>query len=102
MLYIHDSLNIPKFLNDKKLYLLRTNVITEGQFVKLLSINDPYTVIGPAIVDKTKINQFIEEWKNKQDSITPLQNSFVKSISQQEIIDRLDVLVPISSSLILG
>lgn len=93
MLYIHDSLNIPKFLNDKKLYLLRTNVITEGQFIKLLSINDPYTVIGPAIVDKTKINQFIEEWKTKQDTITPLQDSFVKSVSQQEIIEHLDSLV---------
>lgn len=95
MLYIHKSLDNPKFLNDKKLYLLRTNVITEGQFMNLLSINDPYTVIGPAVVDKTKINQFIEEWKNSQTTMTPLQDAFVKSISQQEIVDRLDVLVPI-------
>ena len=58
MLYVHDSLNTPKFLSDKKLLLLRSNVITEGQFINLLSIDDPYTVIGPAIVDKTKINEF--------------------------------------------
>lgn len=95
MLYIHDSLNTPKFLNDKKLYLLRTNVITEGQFMNLLSLNDPYTVIGPAVVDKSKINQFLEEWKNSQNTMTPLQDAFVRSISQQEIIDHLDALVPI-------
>ena len=75
--------------------LLRTNVITEGIFMNLLSINDPYTVIGPAVVDKEKINQFIEQWKTKQDSITPVQNAFVRSISQQEIINRLDSLVSI-------
>lgn len=95
MLYIHDSLNTPKFLSDKKLLLLRNNIITEGQFVNLLTINDPYTVIGPAIVDKTKINQFIEEWKTKQDTITPLQDAFVRSISQQDIIEHLDSLVNI-------
>ena len=95
MLYIHESLNTPKFLNDKKLMLLRTNVITDGIFMNLLSINDPYTVIGPAVVDKTKINQFIEEWKTKQNTITPVQDAFAKSISQQEIIDRLDILVPL-------
>lgn len=95
MLYIHNSLNTPKFLNDKKLYLLRTNIITEGQFMNLLSINDPYTVIGPAVVDKTKINQFLEQWKNSQNTMTPLQDAFVKSISQQEIIEHLDALVPI-------
>ena len=55
MLYIHDSLNAPKFLNDKKLMLLRSHVITDGIFINLLSMSDPYTVIGPAVVDKTKI-----------------------------------------------
>lgn len=95
MLYIHDSLNTPRFLNDKKLLMLRNNVISEGVFINMLSMSDPYTVIGPAIVDKTKINEFIEEWKNKQDSITPIQDAFIKSISQQDIINRLDKLVPI-------
>lgn len=95
MLYIHNSLNTPKFLNDKKLYLLRTNVITDGQFMNLLSIDDPYTVIGPAVVDKTKINQFLEQWKNSQNTMTPLQDAFVKSISQQDIIEHLDALADI-------
>ena len=95
MLYVHDSLNTPKFLSDKKLLLLRSNVITEGQFINLLTINDPYTVIGQTIVDKTKISQFIEEWKTKQNSITPVEDAFVKSISQQDIINRLDSLLAI-------
>jgi hypothetical protein len=56
MLYIHDSVKTGKFIQDKKLNLLKHGIITINQFVQLLDINDPYTLIGPAIVAKDSIN----------------------------------------------
>ena len=55
MLFIHKSLDENKFINDKKLNLLKHGIITIGQFVNLIEEHDPYIMIGPAIVDKSKI-----------------------------------------------
>lgn len=91
-MYIHQSLNDPKFLADKKLNLLKNNIITQGQFINLIQLNDPYTIIGPAILDKSKISEFILQWKEKQDTITPLQDAFVHKITQNDIINNLENL----------
>lgn len=91
-MYIHKSLDNPKFLSDRKLNLLRNHIITQGQFINLIELKDPYTIIGPAIIDKTKINEFIEEWKTQKDVLVPIQEAFVKTITQQDIIDHLNEL----------
>lgn len=94
-MYIHKSLDDPKFLADKKLNLLRNNIITEGQFINLISIDDPYTIIGPAIIDKTKIQQFMLQWQQKADNLVPIQEAFVKKITQNDIINNLQNIVKI-------
>jgi hypothetical protein len=55
-MYIHDSVKNDLFVNDKKLQLLHSGIITIGQFISLIDVTDPYTLIGPAIVAKDKIN----------------------------------------------
>lgn len=66
MLFLHKSLNDPSFKNDRKLKLLRDGIITIGQFVNLIEPSDRYVVIGPAIVDRLHIKDFIMEWKARQ------------------------------------
>ena len=59
------DLNVSLYVvNDKKLNLLKHGIITIGQFVNLIEEHDPYIMIGPAIVDKSKIKEFLEEWRN--------------------------------------
>lgn len=94
-MYIHKSLDQPKFLSDRKLNLLRHNVITWGQFINLIQISDPYTVIGPAVIDKNKINQFIQQWNTNGSDIVPIQQAFVHKITNQQIIDQLPKLIQI-------
>lgn len=91
-MYIHDSLNTDLFLKDKKLNLLKRGIITIGQFVNLIDINDPYTLIGPAIVAKDKINDFINEWKAQVNTITPIEEIATPQITHDDIINKLDEL----------
>ena len=44
-MYIHESVKTGEFIQDKKLNLLKTGIITIGQFVNLIDKNDPYTII---------------------------------------------------------
>lgn len=93
MVFLHESLNDDKFKNNKKLDLLKKGVITIGQFVNLIEITDPYVVIGPAIVDKTKIKEFINEWKTNRAVGESLNSQKEKVISQIDIINNLDNIV---------
>lgn len=95
MMYIHDSLKTDEFLKDKKLNLLKRGIITLGQFINLIDKNDPYTLIGPAIVAKNKINDFIIEWKSKVNTIKPIQEVLIPKITHEDIIKNLDNLCSI-------
>lgn len=95
MMYIHDSLKTDEFLKDKKLNLLKRGIITLGQFINLIDKNDPYTLIGPAIVAKNKINDFIIEWKSKVNTIKPIQEVLIPKITHEDIIKNLDALCSI-------
>lgn len=95
MLFLHNSLNDQKFAFDKKLNLLKHGVITIGQFVNLIEKHDPYIIIGPAVVDKSKIKEFLEEWKHNNTNAEELSETQNKLISQSDIIDNLDNLTEI-------
>ena len=51
-MFLHESLNDQIFASDKKLNLLKRNVITLAQFINLIELTDNYQVIGPAMVAK--------------------------------------------------
>jgi hypothetical protein len=93
MLFLHNSLNNDKFLNDKKLNLLKHGIITIGQFVNLIEEHDPYIMIGPAIVDKTKIKEFLEEWRNNISNSEEISDTQTKLLSQIDVIEKLDDLI---------
>jgi len=93
MLFLHNSLNNNKFINDKKLNLLKHGIITIGQFVNLIEEHDPYTMIGHTIVDKTKIKEFLEEWRNNITNSEEISDAQNKLLSQIDVIERLDDLV---------
>jgi hypothetical protein len=93
MLYIHDSVKNGDFVQDKKLSLLLKGVITIGQFVNLIEVTDPYTIIGPAVVAKSKISEFIQEWKTSQIKLQNTSESIANSLTPELIIERLPMLV---------
>jgi hypothetical protein len=93
MLFLHKSLDDEKFNRNKKLDLLKKGVITIGQFVNLIESSDPYVVIGPAIIDKTKIKEFIEEWRTHQVEGETLSSQKTKLITQIDVINKLDEIV---------
>ena len=93
MLFLHNSLNDEKFANDKKLLLLKKGIITIGQFANLIEQKDNYIMIGPAIVDKSKIKEFIEEWKNRQIEAESLTEQRSKLITQLDVIEKLDDMI---------
>lgn len=99
-MYIHESVKNDLFVNDKKLQLLHTGVITIGQFVSLIELDDPYTLIGPAVVAKDKIGEFLEEWKNSSVNLKTLEDSFINSVSSDLIIEHLDELAMVFPELI--
>lgn len=88
-MYIHESVKTDRFIPDKKLNLLKHGIITVAQFVNLIDINDPYTIIGPAVVAKDKINDFIEEWKTSTINLKTLSEAFVDDIKPEMIYEQL-------------
>lgn len=94
---LHKSLETGKFVTDKKLMLLRKGVITFSQFISLIQADDPYTIIGPAVVAKTHINQFIEEWKNQTVDFSENNKSYLNpiKITQEDIIAKIPELISI-------
>lgn len=93
-MFLHKSLYNTEFLSDKKLNLLKNNIINISQFISLIDISDPYTIIGPAIVAKNKIQQFMAQWKAEQLEITNFSNNNLK-ITQQDIIAKLQEIIQI-------
>lgn len=95
-MYIHKSLNNKQFASDKKLNLLKNNIINISQFINLIQLDDPYTIIGPAIVAKNSIQQFIIEWKNSKLQLET-NNSLTNTlkITQNDIIDKLQQFINI-------
>ena len=91
-MYLHSSVNNPKFLNDKKLNLLNAGIITIGQFVNLIDLDDPYTVIGPAVVAKDSIDEFIKEWKDSTINLKTMDEAFMREINPETIIQKLPVI----------
>lgn len=92
-MYIHESLKNGKFNSNKKLNLLKNNIITIAQFVNLIDITDPFTIIGPAIVDKDHINDFIQDWKNSQMNLKTLHEAVVEDITIENVFNKLHILV---------
>ena len=90
MLFLHDSLNSKKFENDKKLNLLKRGIITPAQFVNLIEPLDGYIVFGPAILDKTKIKDFIIEWKAHQLNINSPIKDKINSLTTDNIINKFN------------
>lgn len=90
-MFLHHSLYTQKFSNNKKLNLLKTKMITPGQFLSLIQPSDPYIIIGPAIVDKQKQDQFIKEWKSRHynyENITELPR-----ITTEQYMDNFHIIV---------
>jgi hypothetical protein len=94
-MYIHDSVKTGPFIQDKKLNLLKQGVITLGQFVNLIEVTDPYTVIGPAIVAKNKISDFIQEWKTSSAKLKNIAELSPEEITPDMVIERLPLLVKV-------
>ena len=92
MMLLHESLNTEKFKRDKKLQLLKNGVINTTQFANLIEPTDGYTMVGPAIIDKAKVNSFIADWKNSKMKTTAIPEKKKKFISQPEIIEKLDAI----------
>ena len=94
---LHKSLETGHFITDKKLLLLKKGVITFSQFLSLIEGDDPYTIIGPAVVAKTHINQFIEQWKNQSVDFSENNISYIQpiKITQDDIIAKIPQLTSI-------
>ena len=96
MLFLHESLNDERFKYDKKLNLLKKGVITITQFINLIEHNDPYILIGPALVDKTKIKDFLSEWQNNvHNNVQEISDESNGIVTQVDVINKLDELVKI-------
>lgn len=55
-------------------------------------MDDPYTVIGPAVVAKDSIQDFIEEWKNSTINLKSMDEAFIKEINPESIIEKLPII----------
>lgn len=95
MFFLHDSVKTINFKYDKKLNLLKDGIITPTQFINLIDQKDAYMMIGPAVVAKTAIKDFILEWKMKQLNIDAIENRKMTRMSQEELIQKLDKLAVI-------
>lgn len=100
MAFLHSSLNDEKFQYDKKLNLLKKGVINVNQFINLIETHDPYILIGPAIVDKTKIKEFLTDWKNninqqQIEQIEQISNEKNGIVTQVDVISKLNDLVKV-------
>ena len=94
-MFLHESLNAEKFLNDKKLNLFKNGIINITQLVNLIEPTDGYVVFGPAILDKLKIDDFIIEWKKHQLNIENNKRLNFKSFSNDEIIQKIENVIKI-------
>ncbi len=89
-MFLHKS--IEKFKDDKKIKLLKNGIISFQQLINLIDVSDPYMLVGPAIVDKTKVSEFLTEWKEGKTNVESV-NEKHSIISIEEIINNLSKLV---------
>ena len=94
-MFLHDSVKTDSFKRDKKLQLLKKGVITIAQFVNLIEPKDNYIVIGPAIVAKTSVADFLTEWKMRQLNIDESMKFSANGISVDEMMKELPKLMKI-------
>ena len=89
---LHKS--VEKYVDDRKLSLYKRGIITYQQFINLIDKNDPYTLIGPAIVAKDSITEFLNEWKDGKKNITVADKPIEVShqITVDEIINGLSII----------
>lgn len=93
-MFIHKSLDTEKFKNNKKLNLLKNKTITLSQFLSLVQADDPFIIIGNTIIDKTKANEFIHDWKDGRKQLKQLyEDTNQINITTQEIINNLDIFI---------
>lgn len=92
-MYLHESLNSEKFKTNKKLLLVKQGVITLEQFIALLEDSDPYMMIGPAVVDKDFIDQYIEESQVYTDNVEHQQNK-KHNFTNIQLVEKLLNLIP--------
>ncbi len=83
-MYLHKS--IEKIKNDRKLTLLSNGVITPAQFANLIENTDPYIMIGPAIVEKGSISQFLLEWKTRSLSVSEEIKEKITELTPDEVV----------------
>ena len=89
---LHKS--VEKYVDDRKLSLYKRGIITYQQFINLIDKNDPYTLVGPAIVSKDSIIEFFNEWKDGKKNITVADKPIEVShqITVDEIIKGLSIV----------
>ena len=89
---LHKS--VEKYVDDRKLSLYKRGIITYQQFINLIDKNDPYTLVGPAIVSKDSIIEFLNEWKDGKKNITVADKPIEVShqITVDEIIKGLSIV----------
>lgn len=92
MIFLHDSLKTKKFETDNKLNLLKRGIITPTQFINLIEPTDKYVLFGPTIIDKTKIKDFIIEWKNHQLNVDSAIQEKVDALHIDDIIKNFDII----------
>lgn len=87
---LHKSLE--KFSKNRKLSLYKSGIITYQQLINLIDENDPFTLIGPAIVAKDSITDFLNEWKDGKKNIIFNTDANIAEhyISVEEIIKNLE------------
>ena len=90
MFFLHDSVKTDRFKNDKKLNLLQNNVITPAQFINLIEQKDDYLMIGPAVVAKSNVKDFLLEWKMKQLHIDAVKENRYPKLSQDQLMEKID------------
>ena len=91
-MFLHDSVKTDYFKNDRKLNLLKKGIINISQFVNLIEQKDEYILIGPAVVAKSAIKNFILEWKMKQLHLDAVKNEKYPKLSFEDLMNRLDDL----------
>lgn len=89
---LHKS--VEKYVDDRKLSLYKRGIITYQQLINLIEKDDPYTLIGPAIVAKDSITEFLNEWKDGKKNITVADKPIEVShqITVDEIIKGLSIV----------
>lgn len=92
MYFLHDSVKTYAFQNDKKLCLLKKGIINFAQFASLIDKDDPYMLIGPAVVAKSSVKEFILEWKSKELNISEGRKADYPKVNFIQLLEKLDKL----------